>query len=348
VLTGILRVAKENIFSGLNNVEVRGIFDAASAERFGFTEDEVEALAARAGLSGQLSEFRSWYNGYRFGGDHPATVYNPWSIMRRCAAPAGPFEPFWVNVSRNELARAALTRLSASDGAALERILGGEAVEVVVHEAVALEDLARDDSQVWSLLTLSGYLTPERVTRTDDGPLAALRIPNREVAAVFRATFLPLAGVSNRPSAPSLLTTFLLSGRVADFAGKLSEIITAALSYHDTARFAGQPVESVYHAFILGLFLHLAPTHEVVSNREAGHGRADVLIYPRNPGEAGVVLELKVVDAEAGETPEAAVASALSQLARMDYAAALRARGADPVHELAVAFHGKRCWFGQR
>jgi hypothetical protein len=120
------------------------------------------------------------------------------------------------------------------------------------------------------------------------------------------------------------------------------------LSHHDVARFPGQRIESIYHAFILGLFLHLAPTHEVVSNREAGYGRADVLIYPKVPGQPGVVLELKVVDTDRGETPEAAIASALDQLATQDYAASLRARGAQPIHEIAIAFHGKRCWSGKR
>jgi hypothetical protein len=169
-----------------------------------------------------------------------------------------------------------------------------------------------------------------------------------EVAAVYRSTFLPLAGVPSRPSAPNLLTNALLAGRLDDFAGRLGDIITAALSHHDTARFPGKPVESIYHAFILGLFLHLAPTHEVVSNREAGYGRADVLIYPKVPGQPGVVLELKVVDTDRGETPEAAIASALDQLATQDYAASLRARGAQPIHEIAIAFHGKRCWSDKR
>jgi hypothetical protein len=341
VLTGILRVAKENIFSGLNNVQVRGLLDPRSAERFGFLEAEVEALAERAGLGGQMDEFRRWYYGYQIGGTRPVTVYNPWSIMNRCANPEGPFWAYWVNSSSDDLVRDMLTRTAATHGPALQRLVQGEAVEAAFEDAVPLRELGAEDDHLWPLLTMAGYLTPERVTFSDDGARTALRIPNLEVQATFRRTFLRLVGAQDVATPPTTIARAILAGDAETLEDALGRALSLAMSYHDVPR-ATMRVEAVYQAFIVGLLLHLMPTHRVVSNREAGFGRADVLIFPRIEGATGAVLGLKVVTRR--ETPETALDNALSQLRTRDYAAELRAAGASTVLALGVVFDGKRCW----
>jgi hypothetical protein len=343
VLTGILRVAKENIFSGLNNIQVRSVLDPRSADRFGFLEDDVIELANRAGLSDKIDEFRRWYNGYEFGGLDPVTVYNPWSIVNRCANPKGGFQSYWLNSSNNELARDMLTRTAGTNGPDLERLVRGEPVMKMLNDAVPLQELTQEDSTLWPLLVSTGYLTTQGVTLTDDGLVGTLRIPNQEVSSIFRATFLRLVGDRSDVGGPTELAKALLKGDAAGFGRLLGEIMRTALSYHDTARHEGRNIEAIYQAFIIGLLVHLAPTHRVVSNRESGYGRADVLITPKGPGP-GVVLELKVIDHDLEETAETALESALDQLRTRDYAAELRAADASPIHQMGVVFDGKRCW----
>ncbi len=343
VLTGILKVAKENIFSGLNNLTTRSILEPVSADRFGFTEDEVAELVHKSGLGGQLEAVRGWYNGYQFGGLRGCTIYNPWSLLAWLESPLGGLRPFWKNSSSNDLVRELLIKGTAEIGPELQALVRGETVERLLDENVAFQDLERSKDALWSLLTLTGYLTPTNVERTDDGARVTLRIPNREVLSIYRETFLALVSASPSKSVRSPLAEAMLSGDASRFARLLTDSLTAALSYHDVAQLpTGRPVEAVYQAFIVGLLLHLQDTHRVVSNREAGAGLADVLVIPKSPGP-GVVLELKTIDKRFGETAESCMQRALEQLRKRDYAAELRAAGATEVHELAVVFDSKVC-----
>jgi len=339
VLTGILKVAKENIFSGLNNVDTYGILEPRFATRFGFTEPEVAALLHAAGLSEAMNEVRAWYDGYRFGGLRPATLYNPWSILMFLDKPTGGLRSFWNNTSSNALLHEQLVARAASVGADVATLLSGGTLERVLDDNVPLQLVSRNPDALWALLTFSGYLTPETVTPTDLGLRATLRIPNREVAAIYRTTFERfLVEAAPAPDAVDSLVAAMLTGDTEELAERLEALMVRALSFHD---FGHGPVEAIYQAFIVGLLVHLDATHRVVSNREAGFGRADVLVVPRAPG-AGAVLELKVVSPR--ETPERALERAAAQLRDRDYAAEVRAGGATEVHQYAVVFDGKRCW----
>ena len=341
VVTGILRVAKESLFSGLNNFDAIGLTDDRSASRFGFLEPEVEELAARAGLPDVMPELRRWYNGYRFGGLNGVTVYNPWSIIARMTSPTQPCAPYWLGTSGNDLARDLMRRTSTKNGEALRRLMAGEAVEVPLSDHLALQDLYSDPGALWPLLCFSGYLTPERLSWSEDGVAAWLRIPNLEVRAAFTQTFLPLAGSSARAGGPlTEVSRALLKGDAGDLADALTKVMVRALRYHDLAPGSpAVPVESVYHAFILGLLLHLGPDWHVKSNPESGLGRPDLMIWPRQGPGPGVVMEFKVLGR--GETVEQGLARALAQLRAKRYAANLREAGCDPIHELGVVFDGK-------
>ena len=337
VLTGILRIAKESIFSGLNNLAVYSLLRPDFATCFGFTEPEVQALLERASRRDQLGTVRSWYNGYVFGG---AVVYNPWSILSYLDSPETAPRSFWVATSSNDLIRDALVRHSLEAEREIETLLQGGSIERDLDENVALSRIDEDPDALWSLLTFSGYLKAEALPpEPGEKILYRLSIPNKEVREVYTGTFRRWMADRMRGHGGSLkrLTTALLSGDPDALEEELQAFTRNLLSYHDTAL---RP-EQVYHAFVIGLLASLEPEYEVRSNRESGSGRPDVLVRPRRSGKPGAVLEMKV--ARPGKkTPEQALEEGLAQLATGDYTAELVAAGASPVHAFAVAFDGKR------
>jgi hypothetical protein len=339
VLTGILRVAKESIFSGLNNLAVYSLLSRSFATAFGFTEEEVRRLAADLGAADQLAELSRWYNGYLFGGQ---LIYNPWSVLSYLGNQDDGFRAYWVSTSSDEHLRALLLRHGTGAGE-METLLQGGTIDKPIEENVVLRDLERQPEALWSFLLFSGYLKATTVRQGDEGTAATLAIPNREVAMTYRTTFrLWLEASLGGAGRVQQLLSALLTGAAADVEDFLGEIVASTLSVHDVGD-GGEP-ERVYHAFLAGLLVALAPRFEVRSNRESGYGRYDVMVLPKEAGEPGVVMELKVVNTRRGETPEAALTAAAQQLRSRDYAQELRQRGAQPIHELAIAFSGKQVW----
>jgi hypothetical protein len=340
VLTGILRVAKESIFSGLNNLAVYSILRPEFATAFGFTEAEVEALAERVGPPAAIDEIRKWYNGYRFGGQ---TLYNPWSVLSYLDSADREFRPYWIATSSNDLVRELLAAGPQGLRAELEELLRGGTVDKPIEEHVALRDIEADPDAVWSFLLFSGYLRA-RELYTDANRIrrARLDVPNLEVLTELEAMVRRwMSGQVGGSAEVEALLQALLRGDARTVERYLSRMLKVSLSYHDTG---GPEPERVIHGFIVGLLVGLGPAYEVRSNRESGYGRYDVMVLPRDAGRPGVVLELKTVDTDAGETPSEALASALTQIRARDYATELRERGASPILELAAVFDGKRAW----
>ncbi|MGK4004808.1 AAA family ATPase [Sorangium sp. So ce1036] len=335
VLTGILRIAQESIFSGLNNLAVYTLLRPDFATSFGFTEPEVEALLDRAGRRDRLATVRSWCNGYAFGG---TVVYNPWSILNYIDSPEPEPRPYWVSTSANDLVREVLVRHASQVQKDIEALLEGSGVERRLDENVVLSDLGSRADALFGLLTFSGYLKAEkRSLGLDEEPHYRLSIPNREVRQVYTSTFREW--MSERLGGESdvdRLKQALLSGNAESLEEELQRFTQNVLSYHDTAL---RP-EQVYHAFVIGLLATLEPEHEVRSNRESGRGRPDVTIRPRQAGKPGAVLELKVAK-PVKKTLDQALAEGVSQIRDRGYAAELGASGASPVHAFAVAFDGK-------
>jgi hypothetical protein len=343
VMTGILKVAKEGIFSGLNHIETASILTDSFNNRFGFTEPEVVEFAACSGLSENLASMQRWYNGYSFGETKRETVYNPWSVLSYLKTPGLGPKTFWKNTSDNALIRELLMRHADTMGSTIEALIAGDSVTQVIDESVALQHLHDAPDAVISLVLFSGYLTTESVTATRDGLLATLRIPNLDVRSVYAETFsrwLARSSAQNGLAGLGNLTSSLLRGEAATFERELGALLKNGMSAFD---FGHRPVEAIYQAFVVGLLLSLEDTHIVRSNRESGFGRADVLIKPRSAGP-GAVLELKVIDTEYQETREQALDRAVAQLVDREYASEVRAAGATVVHQYAVVFDGKRCW----
>ncbi len=338
ILTGILRVAKESMFSGLNNLQVHSLLRKPYATCFGFTEVEVDRLCADSKLSAiQRDELRSWYNGYRFGGH---VIYNPWSVLSFVKNQDLHPRPYWVNTGGDGLIRKLLIEADVETENDIEALLRGESIEKPVDEHTVFRDLELRSESVFSFLVMAGYLRADELVRVEDTGIEwwKLSVPNKEIATVYKGLFrdwltTSLGGESRQRE----LCRAILAGDAASVEEHLSIILERTLSYHDTA---GRAKEVVYHAFVAGLLVALDSTHQVRSNRESGLGRCDVLITPRQKGQPGVVLELKVL--KASETMEHALAAALEQVRKKKYASELRAAGAEPVVELAVVFESKR------
>jgi hypothetical protein len=339
VLTGILRVAKESIFSGLNNLSVFSILRAEFAASFGFTPDEVADLARAAGREATLPEMERWYNGYRFAGE---VIYNPWSVLNFLASADHVPRPYWLSTSSLDLVRDLLVARAGEHAGEIEALLRGKSITKLVDENVALRDLPPDADLVWGFLLFTGYLTATRVRQKGAFVEARLKVPNHEVREAYRTIFHTwLAQALGDGKRVHDLLRALLAGDADSAERLLQDMVLRSLSFHDTGKGPGEP-ERVYHAFMLGMLVWLGPRYRVSSNREAGYGRCDVMITPRAAGQPGVVMELKTVDKRRKETPGKAMAAALRQLRTRAYAAELRAAGAGVVREIGVVFDGKR------
>ena len=340
-LTGILRVAKEGLFSGLNNVSDYGILEPRYSSCFGLTEPEVTGLMDDLGVPERMEDVRRWYNGYLFGDG--LTIYNPWSVLRYAAdLPEYP-RPYWKNTSSGDVLRRLLMDRAVLKAEEVEALLSGGSVWKIVDEHVELRTAYQREEAAWGLLLFSGYLNAVQTRQQADGRLSRrLEIPNREVHLAFEDAIADWTQLrlSVRGSLDAMLGA-MLAGDADTFARVLSGFARDTLSYHDVGR--PQP-ERVFHTFLLGMLVQLAPRYRVRSNREAGYGRADILISPTTPGEPGVVLELKVVDRELGDEPERTLDQALAQVQDRGYVAELEAEGVGEVRVYAAALDGKRVW----
>jgi hypothetical protein len=285
VLTGVQRVSKESIFSGLNNVKVNTPLDQGSDERFGFTQAEVKALASYLGHPESVPTLREWYDGYRFGG---ADVYNPWSVLSffdggRVA------QPYWVNTSGNSILGEALSNPDSDVRGQLASLLDlGATVNAPVDPNVAYGELSENPDGVWSVLYMSGYLTTEDTDAPGDADRERpLRVPNLEVLRAYRGEVarraVRAAGRSNR----ARLCRALADGDEAAVVETLDEIARNSASVYDLT------CEGDWHMLVLGLLIDMPGYASVRSNREAGYGRFDVQALPKAASPQTPVLTLE-------------------------------------------------------
>ena len=340
-LTGILHVAKEGLFSGLNNTVTYGVTEPRFARHFGFTEPEVVGLFTKLGAPQHLPEVRRWYNGYLFGDDQ--CIYNPWSVLRYASdLPRYP-RPYWKNTSGDDVLRALIMDRAALAAADVEELLAGGSIWKVITDHVVLRDAYRQPEAAWELLLHSGYLKAvEQRVAPNLRIERRLMLPNLEIRIAFEDavrqwTQIALGGGEGIEE----LLSAMLTGDERRFARALSVFTRDALSFMDTSR---RQTEAIFQALLLGMLVLLAPRYHVRSNREAGYGRADMLVSLKEPGGVGVVLELKVVDKELGDEPEQILDEALAQITSRDYAAELLAEGCREVICYGAAVQGKRVW----
>jgi Predicted AAA-ATPase/PD-(D/E)XK nuclease superfamily len=337
VITGVLRISKESIFTGLNNIEVHSILSSDFDHEFGFTETEMEQILTDFEVE-HSQEVKDWYNGYMFG---KQIIYNPWSILSFLNRKERIFQPFWIDSSSNDLVRDLILNGPISLRESVETLLRGESISSALPENIVLRDIAATEENIWSLLTFSGYLKAIFSYQEDETAVYQLSIPNREVLIFYRQTIRIWLNKQIGDHRLQKLLKALLREDIKSFGGYLSDMVAAILSYHDAS---GSEPERVYHAFVLGLFVNLGSQYQVRSNRESGYGRYDVMLIPNDPRQTGFVFEFKKVDLEDNESSETAMKSALKQIKDRHYALELRQAGVQKILGVGVVVHKKKVW----
>ncbi len=343
VLTGIMRIAKESIFSDLNNLGVFTLLALEFNRHFGFTEPEVQQMLEDFQVADMMDHVQVWYNGYRFGG---RVIFNPWSIINFLRSEAKKFKPYWLNTSDNKIVETLLTKGGKELKEELEQLVRGETIEKAIEENILLRDIEHREDLLWSFLLMGGYLkqTNEHQHPASGKFIYSLSIPNEEVKFTYISIIDNFFATKISEKKLETMLKALINGEVALFEQILKMVVLAVFSYHD---FGSEP-EKVYHALVAGLLIWITDTHEVKSNRESGYGRYDILIIPKDASKIGYVIEFKAVDFYNHETVEGALESALTQIETKKYETELIERGISHIKKLAIAFSGKEVFVKEK
>lgn len=329
VLTGILRVARESIFSGLNNLSVFTLLDQGFSDKFGLTAHEVEAALRSFDLLDHQSDVEEWYNGYLIGNHR---MYNPWSILQFLQLKT--LEPYWVNTSDNALIRDLMIRGDRRLHEEAAALLTGQTITVQLDENITFKDLGDDSDTIWNFMVFTGYLTVSAFSTNKSGSYK-LKIPNNELREFFKSTFARWTRPAKILNRLPKISRALEQCDPKALQEHLNALAGAVLSYHDVSA----NTEKVYHAFVLGLLVAFDDTWRISSNREAGLGRYDIMLWPRTKGSAGVVIEFKQI--QSGD-PEPMLDEALNQIITRDYVAPMREDQITPIHIIGIVFQGKQ------
>lgn len=331
VLTGVLRVAKESIFSGLNNLSVCSVLTRKYSNILGFTPAETAVMAEDLGVEKKLPELRQWYDGYRFGTDD---IYNPWSVINYMDNECTPM-PYWVHTSGNYILKQLLSHADCLRIKELQGLLDGKTVTVSLNETVIYDQIEKDASALYTLLLTTGYLTIESASPTTYNRYS-LRIPNEEIKQVYGQEILNTIAVGADRNTFDTLFDALFSGQERYFEDRLQQILLRFASTYDTAN-----KESFYHGFMLGISaLFLDKQYIVESNRESGYGRFDIAIFPKDTQKAGVILEFKAADRTESLAKQAD--EALRQIQDRQYEVEFAKQEIASVWKYGVAFCGKQ------
>lgn len=332
ILTGILRVVKESIFSGLNNLLVSGLLESKYDQFFGLLEKEVEEIFSYYDLEYRLQEVKRWYNGYYFGDQ---LVYNPWSIIN-CIASQGELKPYWVNTSGNELIKDLIINAEAEVKGQFEDLLKNKSFKTRIDENIVFADVRTKSSSLWSFLLYSGYLKANTRQREQGRLYCELEIPNQEIKYIYEEIIYDWLEESISSNKLSEMLTALITGNIEEFSLIFKDFVLSSMSSFDPA---GNEAEKVYHAFVLGLLLNLNDNYEINSNRESGYGRYDIMVIPNKKDKLGIIIEFKKV--ADNENLDKAVKAALKQIEERKYQQELEKRGIKNVIHLGIAFSGK-------
>ena len=334
ILTGITRIIKEGIFSGLNNLKVDTILNKKYSEYFGLLESEVIKMLDYFEMKYKIEEVKEWYNGYIFGDKR---VYNPWSIINY--VDNGEIKAYWANVSGNTLLENMLDQAGEDVYTDLKRFTDGESIEKYISDGTTIKSLLSNDDEIWQLFLYSGYLTKAKEQIEIDETLEYtniynLKIPNKEIRKYFGNMFL------NRFFGTELKTSILIkaleSGDIKKFEKTLGEIMVNMLSHFDL----DSEMEKIYQVFMIGLVGFLMGKYKIISNNESGYGRYDLAMIPIKSNEKAYLMEFKISKTEKGMTLKAE--EALKQIDEKKYDTRLKARGIKNILKIGIAFYGKK------
>ena len=341
ILTGILRVAKENVFSGLNNLEVHTILDDEFTEYFGIMENEVEKSLEDFDLKYELNDVQKWYNGYLFG---EKKVYNPWSIINFLNR--GNLKSYWVNTSGNGLIKLYLQKLKNDVFDDFSKLLNKESILKRINNNMTFENLKTNfGKNIWNLFFHSGYLTladKYDVMKKN----ASIKIPNKEILEMFSEMFIEIYFKDSETFLD--MTDALTTGNIEKFKFELNKILLENIGIFDVI---GIYKEQFYHGLMLGLILMLKNEYEISSNNFAGKGRYDLLLKPKNIFERkeGIIIELKAINIDNLKLDLEKIHEkllnecevALNQIEEKEYTSILKNAGIDNILKIGIAFFGK-------
>ena len=334
ILTGITRIIKEGIFSGLNNLKVDTILNKKYSEYFGLLENEVIKMLDYFEMKYKIEEVKEWYNGYIFGDKR---IYNPWSIINY--VDNGEIKAYWANVSGNTLLENMLDQAGEDVYTDLKRFTDGESIEKYISDGTTIKSLLSNNDEIWQLFLYSGYLTKAKEQIEIDETLEYtniynLKIPNKEIRKYFGNMFL------NRFFGTELKTSILIKALenrdIKKFEKTLGEIMVNMLSHFDL----DSEMEKIYQVFMIGLVGFLMGKYEIISNNESGYGRYDLAMIPIKSNEKAYLMEFKISKTEKGMTLKAE--EALKQIDEKKYDTRLKARGIKNILKIGIAFYGKK------
>lgn len=342
LMTGITRVSKESIFSDLNNLKVVTTTTSEYEPYFGFTEEEVFHALKEFGLSEKKEEVRLWYDGFTFG--KMSDIYNPWSVINYLDEKKA--APYWANTSSNSLVSKLIRESSGDIKEDFGTLLEGGSVETEIDEQIVYDQLDLDEKAIWSLLLASGYLKVVQMkTRQREyeewAQVYTLALTDFEVKIMFRRMvsgwFTPAASSYND------FIRALLLGDLDAMNEYMNRVARGTFSYFDTAGDDHSQPERFYHGFVLGLMVDLTGRYRLISNRESGFGRYDIMLQPLEDNLDGMIIEFKVFNPRREKTLSDTAENALKQIADRDYARELVENGIPEsrIREYAFAFRGK-------
>ena len=329
VLTGILQVAKEGIFSGLNNITIHNILENRYALYFGFVQEEVENALIEFELKDRIEDVKTWYDGYRFG---KTEVYNPWSILYYLYEKE--LGAYWVNTSSNDLIKQLLKQSGNEVFEELKALFSGGTIEKSINKYFNFNEMSNLRG-LWELFVFSGYLKLEDKVNKDDynDDMYLLKIPNLEVKTFFYRSF-----IENFLDSIDTFREMLNALKKKDieiFSKRLQTIFNVSVSYYDIGK-----DEKYYHNILLGMILSMQKDYYITSNREDGQGRYDIILEPKDKINTGFVLEFKVGTDE--EELEKLSAEAIEQIKKKEYASSMRAKVINDILAVGIAFHKKK------
>jgi hypothetical protein len=337
VLTGILRIARESIFSGLNNIGVYSSLRSEYSDYFGFLEQEVKAVLRDFDVIEKFNDVKKWYDGY-FAADK--TIYNPWSIVSFVASQDKEFRPYWVNTGSIGILKELIRKSPQGVKDELYDLLKDIPIEKILNENIVFDELTTDDTALFSFLYFAGYLKAfDCCKKEDDNDYCKFLIPNSEVKIIFTDLIKGLLREKFENQKLNIMLKALTDGDIELFEEIFGDFVVETLSYFDTA---GKNVEKVYQAFLLGLLVNLSPNYEVNSNKEAGYGRYDISLIPQDISKKAIIMELKTI--RRNETKDIALEKAINQINEKQYEKEALKRGIKDIVKLAVVFENKRVW----
>lgn len=336
VITGCLRISRESIFTGLNNLEIISILTMDYAEYFGFTETEVQQMLENYGCEQKISKMKEWYNGYLFG---RIEIYNPWSVInyvKSVIADNDAFlRPYWSNTSSNSIIRELIEKADTGVKKEIENLIAGGTIEKPVHEEITYGDIHSSQDNLWNFLFFTGYLkaVSQRFDESSNSIYLTMTIPNEEIRYIYQYTIREWLEQKLKVADFTPLYQAILSGDSDTFGTIVKKQLMESISYMDSA-------ENFYHGFLLGL-LSALQNYEIVSNRESGDGRPDIMLKPYDETQPAVIMELK--RAVKFTQMEGMCVAGLAQIEKKNYERELLEEGYQKILKYGICFCKKSC-----